>query len=118
MSEQTNSVGGKSPFARRIRFSDCTGRHITVPGMVRRRDILRRWRSVRWPDERLYWNRRSNMRVNSHFEHGDIAIIRNGVLTVHFTKLSALIEYICEREEIGFLSDLPEADLDDAERYL
>jgi len=62
-----------------------------LPG---RTEIVRRFRKVAWG--RLYWRR--NNPNSRQFDSDDIAMVRNGVVTTHYTSTTALLEDI-EREE-------------------
>lgn len=56
--------------------------------------ISKRYRKVSWG--RLYWkHRNSSLTI---FESGDVAVVRNGTLTIHYKTVNALLSDISKHE--------------------
>lgn len=60
--------------------------------------IAQRYRNVSWG--RLYWNSK-NTRYRRLFDAGDVAVVKDGPITIHYTTTKALINEIesMEREQ-------------------
>lgn len=66
-----------------------------------REEITERYRKLkdhRWG--RLYWKKRGSRFMRNRFESDDVAIIKEGVYTMHYKSVDALLEAICHVEKI------------------